>query len=140
MLLYYTIQKNTYSSKNKKFYKSIIVYHRMLPSYIIFFFLQKYLTNFFFQHLKIFFMRILYVVGRWYVLVTMCRMRYFYRILIWCFCSALQRALFSNNMRETQLSNRIPSKWNKCVQLRAVQASAHSTYMYQDSKLIASLV
>ena len=98
---YYIIQKNeksiynTYSSKNKKIYKSIIVYHRMLPSYIIFFFLQKYLTNFFFQHLKIFFMRILYVVGRWYVLVTMCRMRYFYRILIWCFCGALQRALLA---------------------------------------------
>ena len=84
-----------HSSKNKKIYKSIIVYHRMLPSYIIFFFLQKYLTNFFFQHLKIFFMRILYVVGRWYVLVTMCRMRYFYRILIWCFCGALQRALLA---------------------------------------------
>ena len=85
---------NTYSS-NKKANKSLIVYHRMLPSYIIFSFLQKYLTNFFLHHLKIFFMRILYVVGRWCVLVTMCRMRYFSRILIWYFCGALQRALLA---------------------------------------------
>ena len=53
---------NTYSS-NEKANKSLIVYRRMLPSYIIFSFLQKYLTNFFLHHLKIFFMRILYVVG-----------------------------------------------------------------------------
>ena len=50
-ITYYIIQKNekkytynTYSS-NKKANKSLIVYHRMLPSYIIFSFLQKYLTT-----------------------------------------------------------------------------------------------
>ena len=134
----------THISRIKKSIKVLKLYIRECYHHILFYFPKKISSSFIIWK-RNFWGSIsskISLVGRLYVLVTMCRMRYFYRILIWCFCGALQFAAgtVSNNMRETQLSNRIPSKWNKCVQLRAVQASAHSTYMYQDSKLIASLV
>ena len=74
-----------------------------------------WLPNFFLHHLKIFFMRIMYVVGCWCVLVTMCRMRYFSRILIWCFCGALQRALLAIIWeKRNYLTESPPNETNVC--------------------------